>query len=84
MKVGDEEKMSELREVEAELVAMKTKNRELEAELEAMTARMRELEAELGKSRAANVRLEEQVRRCKDGWRQIRQISGYALKEVGK
>jgi hypothetical protein len=49
-----------------------------------MTARMRELEAELGKSRAANARLEEQVRRCKDGWRQIRQISGYALKEVGK
>jgi hypothetical protein len=30
------------------------------------------------------VRLEEQVRRGKDGWRQIRQISGYVLKEVGK
>jgi predicted nuclease with TOPRIM domain len=82
VKVGDEEKMSKLRDVEAELVAMKTKNREFGAELEAMTARMRELEAELDKIRTANVRLEEQVRRCKDGWRQIRQISGYALKEV--
>jgi septal ring factor EnvC (AmiA/AmiB activator) len=70
--------------VEAELEAMKTRMRELETELVAMQTKNRELEAELSKGRAVNVRLEEQVRHSKDGWRQIRQISGYVLQEVGK
>jgi len=61
---------------------MKATMMELETELGVMKAKNRELEAEVGERRKSEVRLEEQVRRAKDAWRQIRYISGFALKNV--
>jgi hypothetical protein len=60
------------RDVEAEVGVLKARNEELEAEVGELKARVRVLEA----------RLEAQVRRVKDEWRQIRAILGYALRPV--
>jgi hypothetical protein len=74
------------RELEAEVGVLKARTRELEAEVAVLKASEARLEAEVGVLKASEARLEArleaQVRRAKDAWRQIRQILGYALKKV--
>jgi hypothetical protein len=61
-----------MRELEVEVVVLKASEARLEAEVAVLKASEARLET----------RLEAQMLRAKDAWRQIRQILGYALKKV--